>query len=358
MQTWAKRGLQTTLATGGVLMLGTGIASASKNGAIDPMAEFGLADASPGIEEAESLSNMYPIPGQANGPSAWRALSGDLIEQFGPQAPLFRVPVDVVGRAVDSGYHNAVPEPQDADFGPPDSIDSLLRVDQVPSLVQVLMAPNPMRYRPTGGFPTQLMPAIAAEPQYAPPPPGPHKFAPRHAMAPTDTGRSGPPTAPIRQPPQMATPVKQPIPAQARYDPDLADTLPGAHRADRSSLATTYPMSAPGPIGGESGYAPMRGELPIVGEPAGASTRFGASRHALPELPPVPVPMPPSGALAPQFVPADPAQQLMAELRGLIEQVKGDSGSYRPMDLTTPQAPDMATVRRLVERNAANRPTR
>lgn len=31
MQTWAKRGLQTALVTGGLLMLGTGIASADEN---------------------------------------------------------------------------------------------------------------------------------------------------------------------------------------------------------------------------------------------------------------------------------------------------------------------------------------
>lgn len=32
MQTWAKRGIQTALVTGGLLMLGTGIASADEGG--------------------------------------------------------------------------------------------------------------------------------------------------------------------------------------------------------------------------------------------------------------------------------------------------------------------------------------
>ena len=196
MQTWAKRGIQTALVTGGLLMLGTSIASASENvnpdrpaSPIDggglPALDIDHADGNTTTttnEAAHALDNTHPtadhtatggdvVPtpitqvqhvigaGLADGgvddaasratrSGEWPVLSGDLADPpvagGAPAAALFRVPLDMVGRAVEHG-HAAAPATDEAaepQFGPSDAADSLLRIDQVPVLGDLFTVPN------------------------------------------------------------------------------------------------------------------------------------------------------------------------------------------------------------------------
>ena len=60
MQTWAKRGLQTALVTGGLLMLGTGIASADEN--VSPDTPAGPVDVAVTVP-VEIDNNALGLPG-------------------------------------------------------------------------------------------------------------------------------------------------------------------------------------------------------------------------------------------------------------------------------------------------------
>jgi hypothetical protein len=177
MQTWAKRGMQTALVTGGLLVLGTSIASASENVNPDrpaPPIDGGFAAPTHiGNEEADAPTNTnttaahtatQALPGDAvAGPitqvqqvigtgltggisnvagshagSEWPVLSGNLADAPAADPPaadlvqtvvngtpvlgnqptggaLLRVPLDVVGQAV--AHRPTVTAPQSADGG-------------------------------------------------------------------------------------------------------------------------------------------------------------------------------------------------------------------------------------------------
>ncbi|SFP84823.1 hypothetical protein SAMN05421810_103598 [Amycolatopsis arida] len=79
MQTWAKRGLQTALVTGGLLMLGTGIASADEK--VDPDAPLSPVDLSLGIP-IQFHDNAVGTPlGQANLPGHEQDISTKSVTQ-------------------------------------------------------------------------------------------------------------------------------------------------------------------------------------------------------------------------------------------------------------------------------------
>ena len=210
MPTWAKRGLQTALVTGGLLMLGTSIASASENvnpdrpaspidGGLDVPLHNDHADTTPAgtvdtlagdltapaTEEAHALDTTHATTqaapsgvattelgqvehvidaglagggvdstatrtgGDVTPSSEWGVLSGDLLADpqraaAGPDATLFRVPLSVVGRAIEHNDTAAPATDEDAQpqFGPSDAADSLLGANQVPVIGDLFTVPN------------------------------------------------------------------------------------------------------------------------------------------------------------------------------------------------------------------------
>jgi hypothetical protein len=361
MQLWAKRGLRTALVTGGLLMLGTGIASAT-----------GPSQA-PANKEIDSVNDMYTTAGDNPVTAAnwftdtattsggnvrtsgeWGALSGDLenapgtdITQAASGASVFRVPVDVLGRAVESGHH-AVPVADD-DVPPPvwspagmrreqqkqagpSVADSLLRADQVPGL--------------GGPF---GRPAV--------PPMSPMEMT--RAFPVLSDGMPDPAAMDLTQQlPALATELTQQFPRLSTTEP---------------TRQVDWPRPWPGNGGGTPGaprttpyqpYHPMAGELPVSGAlsraTAPARKPVAPNLSGLPDLPPVPTlpampPLPsrpgpqaapaapavPTPHLGTPQVPAGTAAQLMAQLRGLISELESSGGGRQlhSMNVTAPQEP-------------------
>jgi hypothetical protein len=253
----------------------------------------------------------------------WGALSGDLatgttrggraVSVGTPRTPVgatvFRVPVEVLGRAIETGYRSAS---VDDDTGPrlaapigaedrryrlSDKADSLLRADQVPAY-RDLFRPRAQR----DSQQTRIFPAIID---------------------------GLPPRTPDQEPTQQI--------------PVIADRVP----LSAAEVTQRIPVvRAPVP------YQPMAGELPVRRAPARPQA---PNLTSLPDLPPVPTlpAMPPlpnprvagrpvPGPIArptpqgrpslftPNIPPAiestGPAEQLMAQLRGLISELEhGDT---------------------------------
>lgn len=415
MQTWAQRGLRTALVTGGLLMLGTSIASANENvnpdrpaspldsGALGsgagqlpavpqvpvagPDKAVGVAAASPLTEEAQSLNNMYSTAGERAGDvtttSEWGVLSGDLLSPpvGEPRLPAsggaVRAPVDLFGQVVDGRRL----DPAGAEeFGPSALADSLLRANQVPLLSDLFTVPR------VPGLPlpvndvhaTQIMPAVP------------------------DFG--------TELPVQQKLPVAQPLPVQREVQREVPREMPRAVPAPRAlPRRQDLPQPRPVPFARQdmpvaAPFQRMSGELPVAGSlptrPANVSLPARAANLALPDLPPVPTlpampalhskpsvqdapaALPPIGAThlnapslpsaprlsapqvsmphvsaplagglpvgqpatqpATQDVPAGAAQQLMAQLRGLISELENaGSGNLHPMNVTELQEPPM-----------------
>src|SRR5690606_21236389 len=103
MQNWAKRGLQTALVTGGLLMLGTGIASADEKDAVNPDKPANPLDASltipidignnaigtplgqVNLPEVKKTISTKPVTDALKGAAA--KLSGQRVQQAGEKAP-------------------------------------------------------------------------------------------------------------------------------------------------------------------------------------------------------------------------------------------------------------------------------
>jgi hypothetical protein len=464
MQTWATRGLRAVLVTGGLLMLGTGIASASENVNPDrpatpidggvpipvhitatPTHAFGVTTESPGNEEADSLNNSYPMAGGgntfANGDHGafpgdvvtaqfarvepmlgrgltgagnataggsdnasggdvrsrgeWGALSGDLLSEpatdvtraggnptavpAGAHTTVFRVPVDVLGDAIDSGHTgppisdgDTAPRldfPADAfGFGPADQVDRLLGANQVPGLLPVTGDPVGLRDMQH----TQVLPAIqdrspetqvfsAITDDQAPPPvPAVRPSARIQATPPLPTTPPRPITPARRttpaRPAAPAWPVARDVPISGELpvgDFPLGQA-PVSANLPRSTSATAPVPNRPTPV--QSGQSispelalpdlppvptlpampslpgrPTQQDLPAA--PALPSPTLSAPHLTTPSLPNLPtrhVSGPPAnnvtGHPATHDMPAGPAQQLMSQLRGLIDDL--DNGRH------------------------------
>jgi hypothetical protein len=212
----------------------------------------------------------------------WGALSGDLVDVPSGDATttVYDVPVEVLGRAVHSGFQLPVDgDPasrpdvpfggaEEQSFGPSDDVDGLLRADQVPALRNL-----PVR-----------------------------------------------PAAPL---PLDATQVF----------PILSDGLPSIVDDPVERLSGELPMPGSLPRARPGRGLPRMPARP--GMPASPRQRMsGPSTEVLPRL---------GGPLPPrdQDTPAASAQQLMAQLRGLINELEsGDSGRLRPLDVTSFHEPD------------------
>jgi hypothetical protein len=325
MRTRARRGLRTALVTGGLLMLGTGIANATENVPATPgdgtTPVTGPIQAL-GKEETDALHDTLDTAGDdmtnvdhgaAAGDVAppsrlehvlaaglrpadeWAALTGDLAQL--PAGTVFRVPDEVVGRAMDGrtaapvavGDHAPRLEPpfgDRAEFGPSDAVDGLLGANQVPAISDLFGA---RRAPVTDLAHTQVFPVLADG-----------------------------------------------VPAAAPAE--LTQRLPVVPAVAVVPATPRRPPVDPGPR-----YRPMSGELPVSGSlpavpgtsvPVGSATPPTAGRpkpSGLRDLPPVPTlptlpalpPLRTAAASAPQDVPAGSAQQLMAQLRGLIRDLEG-----------------------------------
>jgi trimeric autotransporter adhesin len=145
MQTWAKRGLQTALVTGGLLMLGTGIASANEN--VNPDRPASPIDGGAGIG-LHMDNNVVGTPvGQVRAPAVDRTVGTDGVTGAVP-APLpganrgradIVVPVDISGNAVAAGGDARVanestqtvdqPDPVAAGRGPGSAADNVVAVN-------------------------------------------------------------------------------------------------------------------------------------------------------------------------------------------------------------------------------------
>ncbi|HEY3749376.1 MAG TPA: hypothetical protein VGL80_09265 [Pseudonocardiaceae bacterium] len=316
----------------------------------------------------------------------------------GVDATVFRVPVDIVGRAVEGGYHTtsvadddtAPPQvwlpfgqEQGQQFGPAASVDDLLRADQVPGLAGLFgrrVAPPMSPMEMTQVFPvlsngipnfstmelTQQMPVL--------PPLSTMEMTQRMPVVP------GARTAPRPAVQNMPTPRTTPYqPYQPPYQPmtgelPVSGSLPGTRvpgtsvplaSANLPSVSKPAVPSAPN-LSGMPDLPPvptLPAMPPLSSRP---STQAGPAVPGLPSLPTPQVGTPqvpavpalprpqvsgpvtdglPTGALggAPstQDVPAGAAQQLMAQLRGLISELENSGGGSQlhPMNVTELQEP-------------------
>lgn len=331
MQPWARRGLRTAMVTGGLLMLGTGIASANENVNPDlppspldtmPTQPLSHAAAPPGTEEVGSLENTYTTmsdnalgdrnaanvvttqladvqhaPATGAPHDEWATLSGDLFDPpstaLSSNGTVFRVPGDILGRAVGNDPAPApdIPSTQAAEqFGPSDAADLLLGANQVPLLSNLFTAPRPPGRPVLSGPGTRIRPAVADRPTQQNTP-----FSPVSGELPVSGSL---PTLP--KPPTVTAP--------ASHIEPLRDLPP---------VPTLPAMPA----------------LPDLRRAPGTQ-----DRPAIPAVPTVPaVPAPTT-----QDVPAGAAQQLMAQLRGLISELENSGGGHlHPLNVTALQAPDL-----------------
>jgi hypothetical protein len=299
-------------------------------------------------------------PGQ-RAAGEWGGLSGDLVDAL-IDAPvvahsnigtLYRVPVDVLCRAVDSGFADAVEHDADSppylsgragrSFGPSDAVDGLLPADQVPALPR-LFPPG----RPAPPVPmdlTQQFPAITD----GMPPPSDVDVTRQLPVVPSDRN----------------VPAPRQMPFESGRRPPVAPPI--AAPPIRPMPRPSAPSSPPEPV-----FQPMTGELPVSGALPTAKPVPPANFGGLPDLPPVPTlpAMPPiaprqPGRTAPgahrrpapgprtQELPVTPAappphqhptppgaaEQLMAQLRGLISELEASSGEPHPLDVTALHGP-------------------
>jgi hypothetical protein len=276
----------------------------------------------------------------------------DLGAPAGAAVTVFRVPVEVLGRAIDWGHSVtsisdagtaplvAVPvaaagaaEPQ---FGPSDSIDSLLRVDQVPSLAQLFVLPNLPRAVPVND-PFGATQRIAGLPLVSSVPGVP---TPR---------RSG--GSELQYEPMNGDlPIAGNLPA-----PPVTANLPSLSRPSLPSLPNLPTVSAPSlaafpdlpPVPTLPAMPPLPGRpttqalpvgpalpnLPTLPTPNLSAPTLSAPTLRAPNLPTAGLPATPMlpgvpqlpGTAHPQDLPAGSAQRLMAELRGLIERATGEN---------------------------------
>ncbi len=82
MQTWAKRGIQSAFVTGGLLMLGTGIASAQEN--VNPDAAPPVVDAGATVPVKIDQNNLATPVKQLNVPKVDRTISTDRVTSVAP----------------------------------------------------------------------------------------------------------------------------------------------------------------------------------------------------------------------------------------------------------------------------------
>lgn len=281
-----------------------------------------MAVASPGNEEAAALSDTHgsagadavtTAGGNVRTSGEWGALSGDLtdvptgdvtqVATDGVAAPgnqaaialekttaVYDVPVEVLGRAVGSGFQRLVvpagdPAPrldapfgggEEPSFGPSDDVDGLLRADQVPAL-RNLPLPGPM---PAPLDATQVFPILSDG-----------------------------------------------LPSTVESPERLSGELPVSGSRPRHPGARSTPGLPAAPI-------PHRPHLP-------RPQLSGPTTEILPRLggpSPRDVPGPP----AEQDTPVASAAQLMAQLRRLIRELESaGSGQLRPLDVTSFQEPDV-----------------
>ncbi|HEX3651062.1 MAG TPA: hypothetical protein VHV49_21770 [Pseudonocardiaceae bacterium] len=383
MRTCAQRGLRTALITGGLLMLGTGIANATENVPAAPIDAGGTPGAGPvqalGKEGADVLHNMLSTASgnamtnvdrgaMADGvatPSRlehvlaaanrwrrsagfrsaaeWGAVTGDLAQM--PARNVYRVPGDVVGRAVDSRF--AAPVADDdtaprldlfghqAEFGPSDEVDGLIGANQLPPIGDLFGArrapvadPGHTQVFPvlSDGVPaetpaelTQRLPVIPAVPPVRP------GYTPRNT--PFDPG-------PRYEPMSGELPVSGALPnVPGSPVPVASAKLPEVNHPARPSLPNlpdlppvpTLPAMPPLPARPTTQNLPA---APVLPAPQ-------VSAPSLPQVPALPhlsgPGLPALGAPAPQDMPAGSAQQLMAQLRGLISDLE-QGRQMHPMD--------------------------
>jgi hypothetical protein len=401
MQTWAQRGLRTALVTGGLLMLGTGIANASQHVPATPTDAGGLPGAGSlpaplGKEETDALhTTLDTVPGDAmtnvdRGAVAddvatptrlehvlaaanrfrhsagfrpadeWGALTGDLAQR--PAHTVYRVPVDVVDRAVDSRYAAVpvadgdtaprlnLPFGEQAEFGPSDDVDGLLGANQVPRIGDLFRArPMPVvDMAHTQVFPvlSDGVPAASSLPRIPVPPVSPAELTQRLPVIPAG------PLAP-RNTPYPRQPRNTPYDPQPRYEPmsgelPVTGALPNMPGTSTPVAAANLPtvshpptpnlstlpdlppvptLPAMPPLPGRPGTQAMPAP-PVLPHPQ-------VNAPSLPPLPALPrLNGPATGglpALAPQDMPAGSAQQLMAQLRGLISDLE-QGRQMHPMD--------------------------
>lgn len=323
MQPWARRGLRTAVVTGGLLVLGTGIASANENvnpdlpaSPLDSPQPLSHTAAPPGAEEVGSLENTPNVittqltdvehapttglPAAASHDDEWATLSGDLFDP--PPTPpangtVFRVPGDILGRAVGNDPATA-PATQDAEeFGPSDDADLLLGANQVPLLSDLFTIPRLPGPPVLSGPRTRIIPAVAGRPAVRDMPTTPRHtpFSPAAGELPV-SGSLPVPTGPT--PPTAPT-----VAASAPHIEPLRDLPP---------VPTLPTMPA----------------LPALRRAPGTQ-----DRPAIPVMPTVP---------GSQNVPAGVAQQLVARSRGLISELENPGGGHlHPLRVTASRAPDL-----------------
>lgn len=333
MQPWARRGLRTAMVTGGLLMLGTGIASANENvnpdlppSPLDSPQPLSPAAAPPGTEEVDSLQNTYTtmsdnasgdtnaadvvtqltdvqqaptpgLPGAAAPHDEWATLSGDLFDP--PSTPLsangtvFRVPGDILGKAVGNDPATAPATEAAQEFGPSDDADLLLGANQVPLLSDLFTVPRLPGLPVLNGHRPPIMPAGAGRPAV-----------------------QDMPNTPF-------SPVSGELPVSGSLPVLTGPSLP------KSPTVTATPPH----------IEPLRDLPPVPTLPAMPAlpdlrrTPSTQDRPAMPVVPTVP---------ATQDVPAGAAQQLMAQLRGLISELENSGGGHlHPLNVTALQAPDL-----------------
>ncbi|HEX5114740.1 MAG TPA: hypothetical protein VFW65_06035 [Pseudonocardiaceae bacterium] len=399
MQTWAQRGVRTALVTGGLLMLGTGIANASQHVPATPIDAGGLPGAGSlpaplGKEETDVLhttldtasgnamtnvdrgtvaddvatpTRLEHVLAAANRlrhsagfrpANEWGAVTGDLAQL--PANHVYRVPGDVVGRAVDSRYAAGpgsdgdtaprldLPFGDQAQFGPSDEVDGLLGANQVPRIGDLFRA----RPRPVADMAhTQVFPVLSdGVPAVSPVAPvSPAELTQRLPVIPAT------PATP-RNLPYLPQPRNTPYDPQPRYEPmsgvlpvtgSLPNTpgmstpvaaanLPTVNHPPTPNLSTlpdlppvpTLPAMPPLPGRPRTQAMPA---APVLPQPQVSAP----SLPAIPALPRLSGPaaggFPALGAPAPQDMPAGSAQQLMAQLRGLISDLE-QGRQMHPMD--------------------------
>ncbi|HEX3592553.1 MAG TPA: hypothetical protein VHV74_23265 [Pseudonocardiaceae bacterium] len=350
-----------------------------------------------GNQQAFSHNTTSAVSGGTTRTAGNGPLDGTpLIVPLPVNAAVFRVPVEVLGRAVDNGYQRVItddgdtapridlPFGQQAEFGPSDAVDDLLRADQVPALGGLARPRGPMPTMDmTQVFPvlsdgvpglstmemTQQMPVVRPAPRNTPYDPTP-AYQPMTGELPVAGGSRVPvasanlptvtksvPSGASGLPDLPPVPTLPPVPplrggpsTQSRpgglftpYDDgpvtQQLHVIPGLPRAPRLQApqvsAPSLPRFQPPRVSG-----PLTGTRPSAQDlPATPSFPVQAPRLSTPPLQAPELTGPITGAgPATQDVPAGAAQQLMAQLRGLISELEnsGSSEGMHPLDVRTP----------------------
>jgi hypothetical protein len=321
-----------------------------------------------------------------------------VVAPAGVNTTVYRVPVEILGRAVEEGHHTTSITDDDTaprlnlpvgafgdqpQFGPSDQVDGLLGANQVPGIATLFTAPGPrgpiglLDLQHTQVLPvvadnlpaTQVFPAITDDLPAAPE---------TTQQLPALTGTRVTQAMPVRRvtPYQPYVPMTGELPVGGALPigaVPVSATLPTVTNAHLPSVPTG-PATQSAPAAPPAPGLPAIPDLPPVPTlpamptlpgraatqdlPAPPALPINAPQLNAPSLPTLPTPHvsgPVTGGLptaagrpSTQYVPTAPAPRLMAQLRGLIDDLENVTGGNRVHPMSGFTEPDVSPATALL----------